>query len=133
MSSSSRLIVSLIGAGLVFAQPAFAQDAGSGSSMLAACSADVETVCKDAGEGRERFRCLRDNESKVSAGCRTAMEAQRAAREAVRAACKSDRETLCKDAGEGRGAGMKCLRDNASKVSSDCGKALAALPQRGGK
>lgn len=46
------------------------------------------------------------------------------------AACKTDVDALCKDAGEGRGAGMKCLRENASKVSSACSAALAALPSR---
>lgn len=126
-----RLIVTLLGAGFMFAQPAFAQETGSAGGTIAACKTDVETLCKDAGQGRERFKCLRDNESKVSVGCKSAMEAHRSAREAMRAACKSDRETLCKDAGDERGAGMKCLRDNAAKVSSDCGKALAALPQRG--
>jgi hypothetical protein len=129
---TSKLIVTLVSACVLFAGPAAAQDSGAGGGdMLAACKGDLDTLCKDAGEGRGPVKCLRENESKVSADCKSALAAHRAAREAVKTACKADRETLCKDAEGERGAGMKCLRENASKVSSDCSKALAALPARG--
>lgn len=128
---TSKLILGLTAICLMSAPAAFAQDAaGDGNATMTACKADIDTLCKDTEDGRGRFRCLRENEAKVSSGCKTALDAAKAAREAVRNACKADRETLCKDAGEERGAGMKCLRDNASKVSPDCGKALASLPAR---
>lgn len=130
----SKLILSLAGVLMLCAQTAYAQEAtdeqASSNPTTVACKADIDTLCKDTAEGRGKYKCLRENEAKVSAGCKTAMDAQKAAREAVKAACKTDRDTLCKDAGDERGAGMKCLRDNASKVSPDCGKALASLPQR---
>lgn len=129
---TSRLILSIAGAVLLCASSAMAQDAEpAGNGALAACKTDIETLCKDTGDGRGKFKCLRENEAKVSDGCKSAMAANKAAREAARSACKSDRETLCKAAGEERGAGMKCLRENVAKVSPDCSKALAALPERG--
>jgi len=130
---TSKLILSLTGLLMLCSQAAYAQDAGADASTnptVAACKTDIDTLCKDTADGKGRFKCLRENEAKVSPGCKTAMDAQKAARDAVKAACKADSDSLCKDAGEERGAGMKCLRDNASKVSPDCGKALAALPAR---
>jgi hypothetical protein len=126
----SRLILGIAAALLMSAPVAFAQDAGGTTG--GACKSDIETLCKDAGDGRAKFKCLNDNEAKVSATCKTAMDARKAAREAVKTACKADRESLCKDAGDERGAGMKCLRDNASKVSADCSKALSDIPSRKG-
>lgn len=130
----SKLILSLAGVLMLCAQTAYAQEAAdeqaSNNPTTVACKADIDTLCKDQADGRGRFKCLRENEAKVSAGCKTAMDAAKAARDAVKSACKADRESLCKDAGEEKGAGMKCLRENASKVSADCGKALAALPAR---
>lgn len=128
----SKLLLGLAGLMMFCAQAAYAQEAAgdTAASTQVACKADIDTLCKDTAEGRGKFKCLRENEAKVSAGCKTAMDAAKAQREAVRSACKADRESLCKDAGEERGAGMKCLRENASKVSPDCGKALAALPAR---
>jgi hypothetical protein len=133
---TTKLFVSLAGAILLCAATTVtAQDTSvaPGGGTYAACKTDIDTLCKDAAgaEGRGKFRCLRDNEAKVSAGCKTALDTAKAVREAARAACKADRETLCKEAGDERGAGMKCLRDNAAKVSPACSKALAALPARG--
>lgn len=128
---TSKLILSLTAFLMISSTAVSAQEAGDTANPTAvACKADIDTLCKDTGDGRGKFKCLRENEDKVSAGCKTALETAKAAREAVKAACKTDREQLCKDTGEERGAGMKCLRENASKVSVDCGKALAALPER---
>lgn len=128
----TKLILSLAGAIMFCANSGFAQDAGdvAASGVQVACKADLDTLCNDTEAGRGKFKCLRENEAKVSASCKTAMDTAKAQREAVRAACKTDREAICKDAGEERGAGMKCLRENVSKVSAGCGKALASLPTR---
>jgi len=128
---TSKLILSLATLLMISSTSVYAQEtADSANPTAVACKTDIDTLCKTTEEGRGKFKCLRENEDKVSAGCKTALDAAKAQREAVKAACKADREQLCKDAGEERGAGMKCLRDNASKVSADCGKALAALPER---
>lgn len=127
-----KLILSFAAILMLSAPAAFAQEAGDAQAnpTAVACKTDIDTLCKDTADGRGKFKCLRENESKVSAGCKTAMDASKAARDAVKSACKADREQLCKETGEERGAGMKCLRENAAKVSADCGKALAALPAR---
>lgn len=127
---TTKLIYCLAALFLLTTPAAFAQDADGNSPTMTACKADIDTLCKDGGDGRGKFKCLRDNEAKVSAGCKTALDTAKAARDAVKAACKADRDQLCKDAGDERGAGMKCLRDNAAKVTPDCSKALAALPAR---
>ena len=124
---TKRLILSITAALLMCAQTAIAQEAG-GTSV--ACKTDIDTLCKDAADGRAKYKCLKDNDAKLSAGCKTAMTAAKQARDTAKVACKTDRETICKDAGDEKGAGMKCLRENAAKVSPDCNKALAALPQR---
>jgi hypothetical protein len=41
-------------------------------AMMAACGADLQKLCPGQ-EGRERFMCLRQNESKASAACQAAL------------------------------------------------------------
>lgn len=114
---------------------ALVSTAASAQGPLAACATDAQTLCanQEKGEGG-RVRCLRENEAKLSPDCKAAITKIREAREAVRNACKTDADTLCKEAaakdGE-RGGNLRCLRDNAAKVSKPCADALAGLPNWG--
>jgi hypothetical protein len=41
-------------------------------AMLKACDADLKSTCSGK-QGREMFQCLRENNDKLSAGCKDAM------------------------------------------------------------
>ena len=41
-------------------------------AMLKACDADIKSTCSGK-QGRELFQCLRENNDKLSAGCKDAM------------------------------------------------------------
>ena len=41
-------------------------------AMMKACDADIKSTCSGK-QGREMFQCLRDNNDKLSAGCKEAM------------------------------------------------------------
>jgi hypothetical protein len=41
-------------------------------AVLKACDADIKSTCSGK-QGREMFQCLRENNDKVSAGCKDAM------------------------------------------------------------
>jgi hypothetical protein len=41
-------------------------------AMMKACDADIKSTCSGK-QGREMFQCLRENNDKLSAGCKDAM------------------------------------------------------------
>ena len=96
------------------------------------CRADVEKLCQ--GVERERgaiARCLKQNESALSTECKDAMaKSMEKAREKAKAlakVCKEDAEQYCKDVNPGRGRIVRCLQQNADKLSEAC---RAELPKR---
>ena len=48
-------------------------------AMQKACAADMSKLCAGK-EGREAFMCLRENDDKLSGGCKAAREKMRALR-----------------------------------------------------
>jgi hypothetical protein len=48
-------------------------------AMQKACAADMSKLCAGK-EGREAFMCLRENDDKLSGGCKAAREKMRAMR-----------------------------------------------------
>jgi hypothetical protein len=44
-----------------------------GAKVRAACQADMQKLCADAGPGRAAFQCLRQHQDDVSADCKSAM------------------------------------------------------------
>ena len=52
---------------------------GGQGGMPEACKADAEQFCKDAGDGKRR-ECMKNNFSKFSAPCKSALEVKRAER-----------------------------------------------------
>jgi hypothetical protein len=82
--------------GLAMADAAAAQEqapqgagpGGGGHGMVRqACAADVQTFCPGMRPGGEELRaCMRQNAEKLSAGCKDALKAARAARQGQRPA-----------------------------------------------
>lgn len=113
-----------------------AAQAQNPKAAMAACAADMKSLCGTvAPGGGARMRCLNENETKLSADCKSAMAAIKSARVAVRDACKSDMTSLCAstttEAKAGKsGKGMSCLRENQARLSKGCADALAAVPQQ---
>jgi hypothetical protein len=69
------LCVSLIASAAVVAQapPAPSPEMQAArEAMLKACDADIKSTCSGK-QGREMFQCLRENNDKLSAGCKDAM------------------------------------------------------------
>ena len=65
----------LIASGVVLAQapPAPSPEMQAArEAMMKACDADIKSTCSGK-QGREMFQCLRDNNDKLSAGCKDAM------------------------------------------------------------
>jgi hypothetical protein len=127
----------------VFAQtapPAPQPDAGGrGGRPMAACRTDMKALCGNVERGAGRVQCLVDNKAKASPECQSAMAAiqqqmaQRGGRQAARQAreaCRADAQALCSAVEPGRGGMMRCLRENAAKVSPACSQALASLQMR---
>jgi hypothetical protein len=74
MSRRSRLPFAclLLAAASSLAAPAAAQERGA---MRQACAGDFRTFCADVQRGGGRIvQCLKANEAKLSAGCRSAMQ-----------------------------------------------------------
>jgi Cysteine rich repeat len=142
---------------VVMSGPLSVANAQRGGAM-AACRTDIATFCQnvEAGGGK-KMKCLMENQSKLSADCATAVQARsdkRADRKTDAAApsptapsstatgaaapsgkgrmsaCRADLASLCSTVQRGGGARMKCLTENASKVSPACSDAMAARAQR---
>ncbi|MGD9801847.1 MAG: hypothetical protein AB7E81_07035 [Hyphomicrobiaceae bacterium] len=97
-----------------------------GNSRLAACRADVATLCP-AAKGAKRRECLTSNQAKLSPACATAFADVEAKAKAMREACAEDVKAHCAEAGKSKGKGIvQCLRANATKVSAACNAALTA-------
>lgn len=92
------------------------------------CKADRDTHCQgvEPGEGRIA-RCMKENEAKLSAECKTWRDSRKEHMKDVREACQDDAEKLCPDVKPGKGAMMKCLRSNKDKVSDACKAEFAEM------
>lgn len=123
------------------AAPEAAPPARRGGQM-AACRADMRMLCADAPrKGGDRMKCLVENRSKASPECQAviagieqrmqqAKSDHKAMRKEARQACSTDAQAVCADAERGKGGILRCLRENAAKVSAPCAEALNALPVR---
>jgi hypothetical protein len=139
MKKHSYLAAAACAFALVFAAPALAQ--GKGQGMTGACKADVETFCKGIEPGGGRImECLKQNEAKVSQGCKDQVAKARAEREArgprgdgtVRAACEQDAKALCGSEVDPK-ARHQCMRANKDKLSQGCKDAMAKARAEHGK
>ena len=115
---------------------------GERGAGLAACRADMDTLCRGTDGGRRgRMQCLVENRAKVSAPCADVLsdlEARgprarpgKAAREGgenavpMRAgqACRADAQALCGTMQRGAER-MQCLRQNETRLSPECRTSL---------
>lgn len=89
------------------------------SARLAACRADLQTLCVDAQTGGGgRMRCLQDNQAKLSPACADTLAELKARQQDERRACAIDANQLCPGLkGEPRRA---CFVDNQAQLSPDC-------------
>jgi hypothetical protein len=121
----------------VFAQatPPAGTGTGTARSGMAACRADLQTLCNGVTGGRgARMQCLVENRTKASPECQAAMTdlqgriAERGAKAGKGgkgeqrgrfAACRSDLATFC-GATKGKER-AQCLSQNEAKLSPECG------------
>ena len=97
------------------------------TSPQEACKGDLEKYCPGK-KGKERRSCLKENEGKLTEGCKSAIAELKGKIKArgkqIREACKDDLQKFCKDTPRGKGAKIKCLRDNESSLAEACKNAL---------
>jgi hypothetical protein len=85
-----------------------------------ACKADVEALCKGVQRGGGRImKCLHENDSKVSAGCKQAMTEAHEKFEKNHP-CAQDAQKFCKDMKPGDGRVGKCLKEHEADLSPAC-------------
>jgi hypothetical protein len=90
-----------------------------------ACRADVEKLCQGVERGKGAVaRCLKEHEASLSSECKEAIARSREKARALGKACKEDAQQFCKDVNPGRGRIVRCLQQNADKVSQVCRAAL---------
>lgn len=104
-------------------------------SLFEACDADITARCADVQPGNGRLAaCLYAHEDKLSDGCDAAIaevadmldqvfEVYRYAKQE----CRADIETLCAGVAKGGGRIMSCLKENAGKLSAECGGVLSRV------
>ncbi|EQA55246.1 hypothetical protein [Leptospira kmetyi] len=100
----------------------------SGGPPNDACRTERETYCRDFRPGPEGHRCLKENESKLSAACKTQLAEREARHHAMKQACASDEEKFCKDATRENGGPMRCLKSHEAELSAKCKEALPPPP-----
>lgn len=78
-SFALALAASVALAGAALAQPQ------AGANVRAACQADIQKLCPDAKPGPSggMRECIRDHRAQLSDGCKSALAAMRAARQAA--------------------------------------------------
>jgi len=77
--AAAAVVASLALAGAALAQPS------AGGGARAACQADIQKFCPDAkpGPGGTLRACIREHQAQLSDGCKTAIAAMIAARQAA--------------------------------------------------
>lgn len=117
-------------------------EAGPAKQAMAACRGDMISLCAGVERGGgKKVQCLKDNEAKLSAPCKSALQAVvdgkaatgrknaqgpgGAAHGKVQKACEADIATVCSTVEKGKGGIGRCLKDNAAKLSPICAQVVA--------
>ncbi|TGM58417.1 hypothetical protein [Leptospira adleri] len=117
----------LIGIFLFPLLSAFAQPNGGHRDN---CRTERETYCKDVKPGPEGHRCLKENESKLSASCKAHLAEMETKHKAMKEACASDEEKFCKDSNAEHGGPIRCLKSHEAELSAKCKDALPPPPDK---
>ncbi len=132
-----RLVFLVIAALATIVAPAERAPAGETlvDTVVEGCKVELESYCKDVtpGEGR-MLACLYAFQDKLSGQCEFALYDAAAQLERAIAAltylineCRDDANVQCAGVRVGEGRVIKCLNDNAAKISGRCSRALADL------
>jgi cysteine rich repeat protein len=102
------------------AAPALAQD------LRKACEQDARSLCGGAQAGGGILKCLKDNEGKLSAPCRSAVTnlLQSAAD------CRPDAKRLCSTVTSGGSAVVECLKAHKAELSKACAARLDSMAKQ---
>jgi hypothetical protein len=90
------------------------------------CQSDIQNLCKKAQGEAAVSKCLQENGTKITVGCKTHLD-EMAEYKAIsaqvtnmRTTCKSDLATLCPAVPPGEGKQLQCLRAQSEKLSPAC-------------
>ncbi len=132
---STLVLGSALVASMVFVGTATAGPGKGGKGLKSACAADVQRLCADAGNKREKLQCLADNQDSLSEACIEKVSQVQARKQERRqkfeAACGADAQNFCGGIEPGKEL-KQCLRDNRDSLSSSC-RELADRAGKNGK
>lgn len=121
--------------GVVIAILGLATAASAQRAVFDSCVYDMQRLCADTGSGGGKMMaCLKQNQDKLSAGCKTAVAnagkggGSGAKRGGRVQACQPDIAKLCKDVPRGAGRLAECLRSHEAQLSAECKEALNKKP-----
>ena len=106
--------------------------------LASACGRDIDAHCRkvNLGGGRVMF-CLRQNQAKISAQCRTTMaqvmdnvERRQTARLSVPKVCDADIQRLCRGVVAGDGNLLECMVTARRGASDACNQAITEAGYR---
>jgi len=117
-------IISRIKSGIVISLicllPTLVMGHGSGHHKNhSACRADIQKYCADKSGHHSKYKCLSDNDVRLSPQCRD-HRAKRAGKwKNITHSCQSDLAGICKGT-EGKWAAVKCLKKNRDSLTTVC-------------
>ena len=120
--------------GVVIAILGLATAASAQRAVFDSCVYDMQKLCADTGGGGKMMECLKKNQDKLSAGCKTAVaNAEKGGGSSAKRggriqACQPDIAKLCKDVPRGGGRLAECLRSHEAQLSAECKESLKKKP-----
>jgi hypothetical protein len=92
------------------------------------CAADVSKLCKNVAAGGGRIQaCLKENEAKLSEGCRKSIDGLVDEVKLLAVVCRWDLARHCSDVTPGAGRAVDCLAKNRGDLSPECAKQLQSM------
>ncbi len=85
------------------------------------CLGDLKEYCAHVEQGGGRImNCLLDNKDNLTSGCRVRVLRIKEILSDLKKSCNNDILKLCDNQEPGEGRLIRCLRDNADKLTSAC-------------
>jgi hypothetical protein len=118
-----KTIVSIMGRAAVAIALLCLPTMATAQSAQQVCAGDIDAYCKGVPQGGGAIaKCLRENEQKLSPGCKRGMASMASMMKEVVGACEDDMHRYC--AGAAPGAAKECLRANFRQLSPGCKREL---------